>query len=83
MDILTIRFEENVLKHMDEAIEHNNYNSRTEFVREAVRDKLENLKQEALLRKFLQFKGLAPATSDDEDELVREKVSREYLKRIT
>jgi metal-responsive CopG/Arc/MetJ family transcriptional regulator len=48
MDVTAIRFPKEVLKNIDKAIAHYNFSSRTEFIREAVRDKLNEInKKEA------------------------------------
>lgn len=43
--ITGIRFPENLLKKLDEAVEGHNYESRTAFVLESVRDKLAKLER--------------------------------------
>ncbi len=81
MEVVSVKFQEDVLKKIDKSIELHNFNSRTEFIREAVRDKLENLSREELINKFLQLRGKAKVkTTDEEDERTREIVSKEFLK---
>ena len=75
MDAVTIRFKPSILKTIDEALQANNFNSRTEFIREAVRDKLSELNKRALMRKFMKYQGAAHTSfSDKELESVREKL---------
>ena len=51
MEIISVKFQEDVLKHIDNSIEQHNFNSRTEFIREAIRDKIRDIeKEEAILR---------------------------------
>ncbi|MBT4352779.1 hypothetical protein HOD20_09680, partial [archaeon] len=59
MEIVTVRFQEDILKKIDKNLFTHNYNSRTEFIREAVRDKLSNLNRDELVEEFLKFKGKA------------------------
>lgn len=84
MEVLTIRFNENVLKNMDKAIQNNNFNSRTEFIREAVRDKLEDMTRDELINEFLSLKGSLKHknTSFEEDRKIREQVSQQMLKEL-
>jgi metal-responsive CopG/Arc/MetJ family transcriptional regulator len=46
MEIISIRFKEDILTRIDEYIKSNNYNSRTEFIREAVREKIAKLSKQ-------------------------------------
>ena len=50
MESVSIKFDENVMKNMDSAKKNNNYSTRTEFIREAVRDKLTELEKEKKIR---------------------------------
>lgn len=43
MDVTAIRFPKDVVKNIDKAIARYNFSSRTEFIREAVRDKLNEI----------------------------------------
>ncbi|MFH1590130.1 MAG: ribbon-helix-helix domain-containing protein [archaeon] len=83
MEVLTIRFNEGVLNNIDSAIKNNNFNSRTELIREAVRDKLEDLNREALINKFFSLRGKSKVkTSFEEDRKIRKQVSQELLKEL-
>jgi Arc/MetJ-type ribon-helix-helix transcriptional regulator len=83
MEGITIRFQEDILKKIDSAIEDNNFNSRTEFIREAVRDKLANLTREQSIEKFLALRGkLKGRTRLDQDEKIKWEVSRELGKEL-
>ena len=59
MEAVTVKFQEGVLKKIDKSTVEHNYNSRTEFIREAVRDKLSELSKEDLIKHFLKFRGKA------------------------
>ena len=83
MESVSIKFQEDILKRMDESIEVHNFNSRTEFIREAVRDKLAGLSQDELMNEFLKFKGKsATKTSDTDNKKTKEKVSKEFMKEL-
>jgi Arc/MetJ-type ribon-helix-helix transcriptional regulator len=81
MEIVSVKFQEDVMKKVDRSIAEHNFNSRTEFIREAVRDKLEGLSREDLIKEFMKFRGKAPKkTTDKERARVREKALLEMAK---
>ena len=83
MEIVTVRFQEDVLKKIDETIEKHNFNSRTEFLREAVRDKLAELSKEDLIKEFMKFRGKASKkTTYEENRKTREIVSKELMEEL-
>ena len=80
MEGITIRFQEDILKRIDESIAEHNFNSRTEFIREAVRDKLANLTREQAIEKFLALRGTAKVkTRPEDDEKRKWEVSEELF----
>lgn len=80
MEGITIRFQEDVLKKIDQSITEHNFNSRTEFIREAVRDKLANLTREQAIEKFLALRGTAKIkTRPEDDEKLKWEVSKEFF----
>lgn len=78
-----MKFQEDVLDKLDKNIQKHNYNSRTEFIREAVRDKLASLSRDELIEQFMKlrgkFKGRTPLS---EDRKIREEVSKELEKEL-
>lgn len=83
METVTVKFQEPVLKKIDKSIAEHNFNSRTEFIREAVRDKLDDLSKEDLIKEFLKFKGKAKKkTSYEENRETRKIVSKELLQKL-
>jgi|SaaInlStandDraft_4_1057021.scaffolds.fasta_scaffold00071_37 Arc/MetJ-type ribon-helix-helix transcriptional regulator len=80
MQVVTVKFQENVLKKIDKSIAINNFNSRTEFIREAVRDKLHELSRDDLMKEFMTYYGKAKKkTTYEEDRKLRGKLSKEFL----
>ena len=80
METVTVKFQEDVLGRVDAAIAEHNFNSRTEFIREAVRDKLVELSREDLLKEFLKFRGKAKKkTTDGHRQKVKEEAGRELM----
>ena len=83
MDVVSVKFKEEILKKIDSSIIEHNFNSRTEFIREAVRDKLERLNTEELLSEFMKFRGKAKKkTTYEEDSILREKVGDKLFKEL-
>ena len=83
MEVVTVKFQEDILKKIDKSIKDHNFNSRTEFIREAVRDKLSALSRDELIDEFMKFRGKAKTkTSDRKLREIREEVGREYIKKF-
>jgi len=83
MEIVSVKFNEDVLKKVDKSILKHNFNSRTEFIRDAVRDKLEDLNKEDLIKEFLKFRGKAKKrTTYEENRKTKEEVSKELMKEL-
>lgn len=80
MEAVTVKFQEDVLKRIDETISEHNFNSRTEFIREAVRDKIAELSKEELMKEFLKFRGKARKKTTYRDNLkTKHAVSKELM----
>ena len=83
MDVVSVKFQEDVLGKIDKSISEHNFNSRTEFIREAVRDKLSSLDKEDLIKEFLKFQGKAhKKTTPEQNKKTRNQVSKELLKEL-
>ena len=80
MEAVTVKFQEDILRKIDENIVEHNFNSRTEFIREAIRDKLEDLNRDDLIKEFLKFRGKAKKkTTYEENRKTREIVGKELM----
>ena len=56
METVSVRFEERFVQDLEKVMKENRYATKTEFIREAVRDKMHDLeKQKALLRLELAY----------------------------
>jgi metal-responsive CopG/Arc/MetJ family transcriptional regulator len=81
MEIVSVKFQETILKKIDSNIKKHNFNSRTEFIREAVRDKLAVLTKEELIEEFMKFKGKAKKkTTREENRKTQENVLKQLAK---
>ena len=83
MEVVTVKFQEDVLKKIDESIAEHNFNSRTEFIREAVRDKLAELSKEELMSEFLKFRGKTGKKTTYIDNLkTKQAVGKELMEEL-
>jgi len=83
MESVSVKFKEDILKDMDKSIRKNGFNSRTEFIRGSVRDKLSELSRDELIKEFLKFRGKAKKkTTYEENRKTREEVSKELAEEL-
>ena len=59
MGAISLKLDEKMLVHMDETLKEHDYSTRTEFVRDAIREKLVSLERERLIQSFLRLRGKA------------------------
>lgn len=82
MEAVCIKMDERIMEEMESCIEEENYSTKTEFIREAIREKIKVIKKEKAWKKFEALYGKGkPRLSDEEFEKMREKVADEYLKK--
>jgi metal-responsive CopG/Arc/MetJ family transcriptional regulator len=83
METICLKMEENMLKDMDNALKNNWYSTRTEFIREAIRDKLSEIEKEEAIKKLAAMRGALKGQRKTNltEEQVREKVGREIAKK--
>ncbi len=82
MESITIKVEESFAKEIEKAMKPN-YSTKTEFIREAIRDKLRMLRNQKIDEKVLENFGASKIkTPLWMDEVIREKVGKEYLKKF-
>lgn len=80
MKTITLKLDKNTLQNVDQSLQKHNFSTRTEFIRDAIREKLKDLSREDLIKKFLNFKGKAKKkTTDEENRKTREQVSKELM----
>jgi metal-responsive CopG/Arc/MetJ family transcriptional regulator len=81
MENVSVKFQEDILKKIDESIDLHNYNSRTEFIREAVRDKLAELSKNEMMAEFIKFSGKSKIkTTDKENTKTKIKAGKVLMK---
>ena len=83
MESLSLKLENQFLLNIEKAMKKHNYSTKTEFIREAIRDKIKDLeKEEALLRLKNMYGASKRKTSKKDLELAGEKAFEEIKKRF-
>ena len=83
MEAISLKLDENMLHNIDQSLQKNNFSTRTEFIRTAIRDKLEDLCRDDLIKEFMKFRGKSKKkTSDKELKKIRAEVSRELMEEL-
>ncbi|MEK6858075.1 MAG: ribbon-helix-helix domain-containing protein [Nanoarchaeota archaeon] len=67
METVTIKMEGVMLGELDKKLEENLYSTRTEFIRDAIREKLSELEKDKMLRSLMQLKGASKRKTSDEE----------------
>lgn len=67
METISLKMEEGLLRDVDSSIKSHRYSTRTEFIRDAIRNKLNELEKEEVIKKLAQLKGNLNAKRSDEE----------------
>ena len=59
METISLKVDESMLDNVDKVFKKNNFSTRTEFIRDAIRSKLDKIRRDRLIEEFLKFKGKA------------------------
>ena len=74
METVTLKMEDKMLEEIDRKLGEHRYSTRTEFIRDAIREKLSELEKETVLRNLAQLKGSSKRkTSDAQLHAARDK----------
>ncbi len=66
-NLITLKLERNFLKEIDSIVKNQNYQNRTEFIRNALRDKVEKARTKEIMKELITLKGLSSKKTTDED----------------
>ena len=82
MEVISLKLDENMLSNVDKSLKKHNYSTRTEFIRDAIRDKLEELTRDELIEIFMTTK-LTPKKrfTEKEWEQAKENAVRELIQK--
>lgn len=82
MESITIKVEEDLAQEINKAMKPY-YSTKTEFIREAIREKLMDLKKEQAIHELKMHLGKAKTkTSYKEEREIREKVGRQFARKF-
>jgi Arc/MetJ-type ribon-helix-helix transcriptional regulator len=80
MEAISLKLDASMLQAIDSSLKSYHYGTRTEFVRDAIREKLEDLQRGELAREFLRLRGKAgKRTSAGENRRTRERAGKELF----
>ena len=81
MKVLTLKIEQSFLKSIERAMKKNHYSTKTEFIREALREKLEHLDKEERIKQLSKVYGMGKEKygnlTDKDLKKSRKKVEKE------
>lgn len=84
-EMITLKLEPTLLKDIDHIVKESRYQSRTEFIRYALRDKVDEAKIKEAMQKIAHLKGIFKGekqTTDEELHKIREKAFEEICKKF-
>lgn len=83
MQAITIKMEDKLLEELDQKLEGHRYSTRTEFIRDAIREKLSELEKEQVLKSLSELKGYSKRkTNDAELHAARDKAFEMLEKKL-
>lgn len=83
METICIKLEDTMLEEIDQKLKGHRYSTRTEFVRDAIRQKLSEFEKEELLKKIAQLRGSSKRkTTDEQLHKARELLAKRYEERF-
>ena len=83
MEPVSVKFDERSLKNLGKIMQKFGYSTKTEFIREAVRDKIRDLEKEEALKKIHKLFGTSKRrTTDAQLHEAREKLEKIYDKKF-
>lgn len=82
MQLITFKMKEDGLRKLDNVVKEANFANRTEFIRSAIREKVNELERELAWRRFVKARGMFKdrPTFDEELERIRKEVFEELKK---
>ena len=82
MEAVCVKLDDGTLRNLDASLKEHNYTTRTDFIREAIRDKLRQFEKEEAIKKLEKYLGWSKTrTSDEKLHKIRDEVFREMAKK--
>lgn len=83
MEAVCVKLDESVLKIMNNFLKEHNFSTKTDFIREAIRDKIRALEKENAVRQLEKYFGAAKTkTTYAEERKIREEISKKFAKKF-
>lgn len=82
METVSFKIQEEILTKIDELVKPMNFNNRTEFIREAIREKLNQAEKEQVIKKLTEFKGSLKGKFKMNEEEAGEIAVRQIAKKL-
>lgn len=83
METVSLKLEPELLHDVEKAMQKNGYSTKTEFIREAIRDKVKDLEKEEALKRVMKLYGASKRkTTDEELHAAGERAFEELKKEI-
>jgi len=80
MKTISLKLENSFLKEIDKNLIKNRYGTRTEFIREAIRDKLSTFEKGELIKNLSRLRGTSKLkTTDEQLNKVRKKLAKKLF----
>lgn len=67
MEVISLKMEKNLLKEIDSKLTEHRYATRTEFIRDAIREKLSELEKISLLKEVDKLRGISKKKTTDKE----------------
>lgn len=81
METISLKLEDRLLEEIDKKLVKHRYSTRTEFIRDAIREKLSELEKEQLLKAVAELSGSSKRkTTDEQLHAARERLVEKYEK---
>ena len=78
MEMISLKLEKGLLSEIDDNLAKRRYSTRTEFIRDAIREKLSELEKDEILKNIAKLRGSSKRkTTDEQLHKAREKVFEE------
>lgn len=82
-EMITVKLEDKFLEDIDSIVKKEGYQNRTEFIRAALRERIEEVKLKEAMLSIAHLKGAAKKkTSEKEYEIIRNKAFEEIVKKL-
>ena len=81
MEVVSVKLDPRILKNLDNTLKEFNYSTRTDFIREAIRDKMRQLEKERAINHFERYFGAAKTkVGYKRHRQIRDEVGKEIAK---